>query len=54
MDKFPALNEARQVALDKLTTFIGADGISHIASHDVAIFLARLEGYLQFEATLVG
>ena len=54
MEEFPPLNEAQQVALEKLTTLIGADGINHMASKGVDAFLARLNGYMQFEATLVG
>ena len=54
MDDFPPLNEAQQVALENLTTLIGADGINHMASKGVDAFLARLNGYMQFEATLVG
>lgn len=51
MDEFFPLNEAQQVAVDKLTTLIG--GINHIASQGMDVFLAYLEGYMQFETTLV-
>ena len=44
MDDFPPLNEAQQVALEKLSTLIGADGINHMASQGVDAFLARLNG----------
>ena len=54
MDDFIVLNETQQVALDKLTTLIDADGINHMASQGVDVFLARVEGYMQFEALLVG
>ena len=54
MDDFLPLNEAQLVALEKLTTLIGADGVNHMASKGVDAFLARLNGYMQFEATLVG
>ena len=54
MKEFPPLNEAQQVALEQLTTLIGADGINHMASKGVDAFFARLNGYMQFKATLVG
>ena len=54
MDEFPPLTEAQQVALEKITSLIGADGIHHMASQGVDAFLARLNGYMRFEATLVG
>ena len=53
LDEFPPLTEAQQVVLEKLTTLIGADGINHLASKGVDAFLARLNGYMQFESTLV-
>lgn len=54
MEEFPPSNEAQQVALEKLTTLIGADGINRIASQGVDALLSRLNGYMQFDATLVG
>ena len=52
MDELPPLKEAQQVALEKLTMLIDADGMSHIASQGVDVLFARLEGYMQFKVTL--
>ena len=54
MENFTPLSEAQQVALDKLTASLGPEYVEFLVSQGPDVLHARLEGFLQYEASLIG
>ena len=48
------LSEAQKVALDKLTAFLGPDYVEFLVSQAPAVLTARVESFLQYEASILG
>ena len=54
MEKVAHLSEAQRLALDKLKALVGVDQIDHIVAQGLEVLKARLDAFMQFEATLIG
>ena len=54
MGKSTLLYEAQMVALDKLTASLGTEYVEFLVAQGPDVLNARLEGFLQYEATLLG
>ena len=54
MENSTSLSEAQQVALDKLTTSLGPEYVEFLVSQGPEVLTARVEGFLQYEASLLG
>ena len=54
MDRLAYLFKAQRLALNKLRALIGIEQIDHIVAQGPKVFNARLEAFIQFEATLIG
>ena len=54
MENPTPLSEAQQVALDKLTASLCPEYVEYIVSQGPDVLHARLEGFLQYEASLIG
>ena len=48
------LSEAQNVALDKLTASLGPEYVEFLVSQGPEVLTARVEGFLQYEASLLG
>ena len=47
------LSQAKRLALNKLRALIGVEQINHIVAQGPEVLNARLEAFMQFEATLI-
>ena len=54
MENPTPLPEAQKVALDKLTASLGPAYVEFLASQGPEVLAARVEGFLQYEAFLLG
>ena len=54
MERLAYLFKAQRLALNKLRALIGIEQIDHIVAQGPKVFNARLEAFIQFEATLIG
>ena len=54
MEKPTPLSEAQKVALDKLAASLGPEYVEFLVAQGPDVLNARLEGFLQYEATLLG
>ena len=54
MDNPTPLSEAQKVALDKLTASLGPAYVEFLVSQGPEVLTARVEGFLQYEASLLG
>ena len=54
METLDRLSQAQRQALDKLRALIGDDQIDHIVAQGPEVLKARLQAFMQFEATLIG
>uniref|UniRef100_M4BVG8 Uncharacterized protein n=1 Tax=Hyaloperonospora arabidopsidis (strain Emoy2) TaxID=559515 RepID=M4BVG8_HYAAE len=48
------LSEAQKVALDKLAASLGPEYVEFLVSQGPEVLTARVEGFLQYEASLLG
>ena len=48
------LSDAQKVALDKLTVSLGPEYVEFLVSQGAEVLTARVEGFLQYEASLLG
>ena len=54
MENPTPLSEAPKVALDKLTASLGPEYVEFLVSQGPEVLTARVEGFLQYEASLLG
>uniref|UniRef100_M4BZ91 Gag protein n=1 Tax=Hyaloperonospora arabidopsidis (strain Emoy2) TaxID=559515 RepID=M4BZ91_HYAAE len=54
MENPTPLSEAQNVALDKLTASLGPEYVEFLVSQDPEVLTARVDGFLQHEASLLG
>ena len=54
MESLAHLSQAQRFALDKIRALIGVEQINHIVAQGPEVLNARLEAFMQFEATLIG
>ena len=54
MENSTPLSEAQKVALDKLTASLGPEYVEFLVSQGPEVPTARVEGFLQYEASLLG
>ena len=54
MENPTPLSEAQKVALDKLTASLGPEYVEFFVSQGLEVLTARVAGFLQYEASLLG
>ena len=54
MENLTLLSEAQKVALDKLTASLGPEYVEFLVSQGPEVLTARVEGFLQYEESLLG
>ena len=54
MENLTLLSEAQKVALDKLTASLGPEYVEFLVSQGLEVLTARVAGFLQYEASLLG
>ena len=54
MENSTPLSEAQKVALDKLTASLGPEYVEFLVSQGLEVLTARVAGFLQYEASLLG
>ena len=54
MESSTPLSDAQKVALDKLTASLGPEYVEFLVSQGPEVLTARVEGFLQYEASLLG
>ena len=54
MEKPTSLSEVQEVALDQLTASLGPEYVEFLVSQGPEVLTARVEGFLQYEASLLG
>ena len=54
MENPTPLSEAQKVVLDKLTASLGPEYVEFLVSQGPEVLNARVEGFLQYEASLLG
>ena len=54
MERLAHLSQAQRFALDKIRVLIGIEQINHIVAQGPEVLNARLEAFMQFEATIIG